>query len=457
MNISSTLAKNVAGTGYDQLPEDAVDATKKDIMDILGTTVAGSNEPGIVEIAELVKDWAGKQESTLIAHDQKVPAPAAAMVNGAMGHALDYDDGHDGAITHAATTVVPAAFAIAQRVKNVNGKDFITAVALGIDLVCRMGLACKKPLKETGWVYTSIFGYFGSAAAAGKLLGLSGDGMSNALGIALSQTSGSYQSIADAVLTKRLQPGFAARGGVMSALLAEKGVSGIRNFIEGDWGIYNTYIRGAYDPDALVAGLGTMFEVSNMGFKAYPCCGYTHAPIFATLKLVHDHDIRPDEVADINVSVGENAYQLCTPIERKRRPETIPDSQFSIPYTVAAAVVKRKVGIGEFTAEAIRDPRVIRMAAKVKPRISAELTRRQIEPAVVEIRTVSGQVYSERVDDRKGSPKNPMTRNELVDKFKDCVSHGRKPFSAKTAEQVVEYVDNLEGVDDVSRIVEMLA
>ncbi len=457
MDIAYTLAKIIVNLGYDQLPPAAVDATKKDILDILGTMVAGSNAPGVIELAELVGEWGGKPESTVVAFDRKVPSPFAALVNAAMGHALDFDDGHDEAVLHAATTVVPAAFAIAQRIGKVDGKTLITAVAAGIDLACRMGLASKKTLKQSGWVYTAIYGFFASAAAVGKLLGLDKDKMTNALGIAYSQTAGNFQSIADAALTKRLQPGFAAKGGLLSALLAEKGVSGIRNSMEGKWGLYNLYQQGDYDIHALTSGFGSRFEVANIGFKAYPSCGYTHNPIEATLALVLENDIRPDNVRQINVYVGENAAELCTPLDRKRRPETVPDSQWSIPYTVATALVKRKVGIRDFTPDAIKDADVLRIAAKVNPKILPEMTRRQIEPAIVEIITHDEKVYSQRVEQRKGSIGNPMTLKELVDKFRDCVSNGRKAIPKRNIENVIKQVGRLEQVDDVGALIEMLS
>ncbi len=457
MDIAFTLARHIADLGFDQLPQAAVDATKKDILDILGTMVAGSNAPGVIELAQLVGEWGGKPESTVVAFDRKVPSPFAALVNAAMGHALDFDDGHDEAVLHAATTVVPAAFAIAQRIGEVDGKAFITAVAAGIDLACRMGLASKKTLKQSGWVYTAIYGFFASAAAAGKLLGLDKDKMTHALGIAYSQTAGNFQSIADAALTKRLQPGFAAKGGLLSALLAEKGVSGIRNSMEGKWGLYSLYQQGDYNIQALTSGLGSRFEVANIGFKAYPSCGYTHNPIEATLALVLENDIKPDDVRKINVFVGENAAELCTPLHRKRRPETVPDSQWSIPYTVAAALVKRKIGISDFTPRAIKDAAVLRMAAKVNPKILPELTRRQVEPAIVEITTHDEKVYTRRVEQRKGSVDNPMTLNELVAKFRDCLSNGRKAIPKQHIEGVIRLVGRLEQVDDVGLIIEMLA
>jgi 2-methylcitrate dehydratase PrpD len=456
MDVAFTLAENVVRVTYDDLNSVAIDMTKKDILDVLGVATAGSAALGVAEVAGLFKEWGGKKESTVIGFDCMLPAPSAALVNGMMSHALDYDDGHDKSMVHAAASVVSSAFAVAQRQGRINGKDFITAVALGIDLMSRMALGAKTNLRVSGWVYSSIFGYFGAAAAAGKILGLDKEKMVNAFGITYSQTAGSFQSIADAVLTKRAQLGFAARAGVFSALLAEKGITGPQNCIEGEYGIYNNYIKGEYDPVAVISDLGKRFEVEGMGFKAYPSCGYTHGPIFSTLTLMRENGIKPDDIDEINVSTGKNAGDLFEPSERKRRPQVVPDAQFSIPYTVGVAVIKGNVGIGDFTPEAIKDPRVLEIAQKVNPIILPELTRREVDPSIVEIITKDGNRYSKRMDNRIGTPENPMTPEEFADKFRDCLAHGRKRISKQKTEKVMKLVNDLEEIDDVGTVIRML-
>ena len=456
MDVAFTLAENVVRVGYNDLTPAAIDMTKKDIFDVLGVATAGSAALGVAEVAGLFKEWGGKKESTIIGFDCMAPSISAALVNGMMSHALDYDDGHDKSMVHAAASVVSAAFAVAQRQGKINGKDFITAVALGIDLMSRMAMGAKTNLRVSGWVYSSIFGYFGAAAAAGKILGLDKEKMVNAFGIAYSQTAGSFQSIADAVLTKRAQLGFAARAGAFSALLAEKGITGPQNCMEGEYGIYNNYIKGEYDPVAVISDLGKRFEVEGMGFKAYPSCGYTHGPIFSTLTLMRENGIKADDIDEINVSTGKNAGDLFEPSERKRRPQVVPDAQFSIPYTVGVAVIKGNVGIGDFTPDAIKDPRVLEIAQKVNPIILPELTRREVDPSIVEIKTKDGNRYSRRMDNRIGTPENPMTPEEFADKFRDCLAHGRKRISKQKTEKIMQLLNDLEEIDDVGTVIRML-
>jgi len=456
MDVAFTLAENVVRVTYDDLNTVAVDMTKKDILDVLGVATAGSAALGVAEVAGLFKEWGGKKESTVIGFGCMLPSASAALVNGMMSHALDYDDGHDKSMVHAAASVVSAAFAVAQRKGGVNGKEFITAVALGVDLMSRMAMGAKTNLRVSGWVYSSIFGYFGAAAAAGKILGLDKEKMVNALGITYSQTAGSFQSIADAVLTKRAQLGFAARAGAFSALLAERGITGPSNCIEGEYGIYNNYIKGEYDPNMVIADLGKRFEIEGMGFRAYPSCGYTHGPIFSTLTLMKENGIKPDDVLEINISTGRNAADLFEPSERKRRPPVVPDAQFSIPYTVGVAVIKGNVGIGDFTTEAIKDERVLAVAQKVNPIILSELTKREVDPSIVEIKTKDGRQFSMRMDNRKGTPENPMSPEEFADKFRDCLAHGRKRISKRKTEKIMQLLMNLEDVEDVGAVIRML-
>jgi 2-methylcitrate dehydratase PrpD len=456
MDVSFTLAENVVNVHYDDLSPVALDMTKKDILDVLGVATAGSAALGVAEVEGLLEEWDGKKESTVIGFDCMLPAPCAALINGMMSHALDYDDGHDMSMVHAAASVVSSAFAVAQRKGKVNGKDFIAAVALGIDLMARMALGAKTNLRVSGWVYSCIFGHFGAAAAAGKILGLDKDKMVNAFGIAYSQTGGSFQSIADAVLTKRAQLGFAARAGVFSALLAERGITGPANCIEGKYGIYNNYIKGEYDRNVVTKDLGRRFEIENMGFKAYPSCGYTHNPIFSTLTLMRENGLEANDIDEINVSTGKNAGDLFEPPERKRCPQVVPDAQFSIPYTVGVAVVKGSVSIGDFTPEAIKDARVLEVAQRVNPIILSDLTRREVDPSIVEIKTKNGNRYSMRMDNRKGTPENPMTEEEFDAKFRDCMRHGRKPISKQMTENIMYLIKNLEEVNDVGKILELL-
>ncbi|MFX1555570.1 MAG: MmgE/PrpD family protein, partial [Promethearchaeota archaeon] len=276
MDSVEKMVGHITGTQFSDLPEAVVDDAKRFILDSVGVAIAGSSAPGSKEVVDLTKDWGGKREATVLIYGGKVPSPLAAMVNSIMMHALDFDDTLDESALHAHVSVLPAAVAVAESVGKVSGKDLITAVTLGVDLVCRLGLATRRPLS---WIRSATCGFFGAAAAAGKVMALDWEQMSNALGVAYSQISGNAQCLIDGGLVKRMQPAFAARAGVLSAFLAQSGITGARDFLEGQYGFFNLYEGGDYDPEKLLDGLGTRFEGTKLSIKPYPSCRMTHAAI----------------------------------------------------------------------------------------------------------------------------------------------------------------------------------
>ena len=303
MDASSLFAKNLKNTEFDNLPQNIVDETKKQILDILGVAIGGFPQRGAREVRELVQDWGGKEESTVIGTSTKIPVPNAAQANATMAHCLDYDDVHEKAIMHSGVVVIPTCLAMAELKGGFSGKDLITTVAVGVDMMCRLALATTpgKSAVELGWHLTTLFGFLGVAGVAARILGLNEEGIVNAMGIAYHQSCGNGQTVKDGALTKRLGPGFAVKGGITSALLAEKGITGAHNALEGQWGLYNLYIRGDYGPDILREDLGKRFEGMNVAIKPYPCCRGIHPAIDAALALKNENNIQKEDIKEIKI------------------------------------------------------------------------------------------------------------------------------------------------------------
>ncbi|MBI4334521.1 MAG: MmgE/PrpD family protein [Chloroflexi bacterium] len=455
MDASFAFAHHIASIGFEDIPAGVAKIAKLDVLDTLGCALAATTlAPGCREIVELVEEGKGREESTIIGFGSRAPSWMAALANGTLAHGLEYDECHSTGQIHSGVTTVPAGFAVAERVGKVNGKTFLTAVVVGIDLGCRLSVAALP--RERGFHPTPVYGIFGAAAAASKILGLDESRVQHALGIAYSQAAGNSQAHSDAVLTKRVQAGFAAHSGVLSALLAQKGITGAINSLEGEFGLYRVYHGGKYNPAVLTSGLGKRFEVSNLVFKPYPSPRGTHASIDGTLEIVREHDIQPQDVESITVFKSPVVVKVEGG-ESKRRPENIVDAQFNIPYTVATAAVKRRVGLADFTLEAIRDPAVLQMAQKVHVREFPEFGPNNFHPGITEIRTRDGKVYSRRVDEPYGSPGHPIPEPYMLEKFRECASHAIRPLSEKNLKKVIEMVMNLEEVEDVGAIVRLLA
>lgn len=378
---------------------------------------------------------------------------------------LDFDDTQVTLVhIHPSRAIVPTAFAIAERQGGISGKEFITAVILGHDLECRMKQAVGRDVDSPFGMTTN---FFGAAATAGKILGLNDEKMRNALGLAFHQISGASGMggsgaglKSSGASLKGMNNGFAAKAGIVSALLAERGFSARSDFIEpiSKNNFYEVFFNGFYWPWLLTLDLGRVFMGSNTSQKEFPCCHGQHTAIEATLDLIREHDIKSDDVMDMTLHLSPFDYSLLAePIEKKQNPENIIEAQFSLCWGVASAVVYGEVGIRNFTEEALRDIKVREMACKVFAKPEIELARGfGFAPSIVEIRTKEGMAYSKRVDHPFGSPEKPMSLGDVTVKFRYCCKYSVKPITEENQDKVIEMVKGLEEISDVSQIVRLL-
>jgi 2-methylcitrate dehydratase PrpD len=455
IEASRALAKYAAELKYEDIPSDVREATKRSILDTLGVAAAGSGlgeAEGYIKFVELIKDGGGKEESTILGFGNRVPAWMAALANGALTRVLHYDDTYDEAVTHPSCTTVPASLAVAERLKNISGKDFITAVTLGNDITSRMGLSiCLRPQGwKPDWYSTTVHGVFGAAAACGKLLGLDAEKMQNAFGIALYESAGTLEG-------PGMSSAFTSKGAVISALMAEKGIVFSKNSLEGNNGLFSVYYGGDYNRDVLISNLGDKFESAGISLKPWPGLRYYHPYFDATLQLVCDNDISVEAIKQITIFVAGYVEMCCQDMELRQNPTTLNEANISLPYLVAVAATKRRVSLMDITPEAIKDPLPLQIARKVVPKHDDRFSiSNEIGPAMVEIELVNGKSFSKELKVAYGNPKNPITKEDLLYKFRDCVSHSIKPPTDKNVEQVIEMVARLEEVNDVGRVARLL-
>jgi 2-methylcitrate dehydratase PrpD len=447
------FAKHFVNTKFEDLPAEVVEVTKKEILDLLGVMAGGFNERGVKELLEIITDWGGKEESTILGTDRKVPAPNAAHLNATMAHALDYDDVHEFAVMHPGITVIPTLMAMGERKGRLSGKELITGAALGVDLMCRLALATtpgSSPIK-TGWHLTTLFGFLGAAISAGKILELDEETLVNAMGIAYHQCSGNGQCVKDGALTKRLGPGFAVRGGILSALMAEKGVTGAKNSLEGEIGLYRLYMGGHYDPRILTEDLGKSYEGINVAIKPYPCCRGIHPAIDAALAVTNENNLTPENIKKIKLFVSEEHYSLlCSPLDAKRKPRNTVDAQFSIPWGVATAIVKKQAFLEDFSEKAVNADMILDITARMDVEIDNTLKRSEkVDPTRVEITTKEEKVYSEKVEDPLGSLQRPMSFDDCGKKFRDCA----RLLNEDQINRAIDGIERLEKVKDISEII----
>jgi 2-methylcitrate dehydratase PrpD len=450
-----TLAEHVCRTTFADLPERVVVATKHDILDTLGAALGGSVAPGIAELVGLVRRWGGRPESSLLLHGGKVPAPQAALVNAAMGHALDFDDTFDRAGSmHPGTSTLAASLAVAELRGGVSGRDLVLAITLGLDVACRLALAATV---DRGWHRTAAIGIFGATAAAGKLLELSVAQMVHAFGIAYSQAAGNRQCIIDGALTKRLQAGQAASSAVLSAVLAREGFTGAQQVFAGRYGFFPMYQPGGYDLAAITDGLGTVFRGEELSFKPYPCGRRAHATLDAALELYQRLELATAragaEIAEVVLTTDPQTYadQFASGTN-KRRPTQVVEAQFSTPFLVAAALALGRVGIGEVAG--VDDARVLALAARIQGAVQPDAPNGW---ARLMVRRTDGRMAALETTVPSGSPERPLSAVQLQAKFRDCATHAVRPLSAKVVEWAMHLVSRLEETADVTALIRLLS
>src|SRR5690242_259545 len=462
--VTRLVAQHAAALAFDALPRELVDLVKQIVLDTIGVVIGASGlAPEARIVAEYVEALGGRAESTVFGFGFKAPAPWAAFVNGSLGHMLDYDD--VGAGGHVGIATVPVAFAVAEKLGHVSGRDLIAAIAAGTDLHTRLDLAVRLPdwTMTEGWFATQLFGFLSGVITAGRLRDFDPEQIENSLGIAFTQVSGSRQMAVGASTDLRsMQAGFSGQGAVLAAELAARGIVGSKEVIEGRYGIYKTYVRNEPAWSALTVGLGTSFPLlDEHGFKVWPACGYTRATNTATLRLRRENRLNPEDVETITVIGGTGATRLLSePIELKRRPQLSVDGKYSIPFTTAVMMVRGNVSLRDYTEEGLRDPEVLAMADRVGYRADPDAVlpiggQSALSRPTVEIRTRDGRVFSCTPDGVPGDPAHPVGWDLLEAKFQDCISFAHRPLIPGGVERIIELVHNLDRFDDVTGIVDL--
>lgn len=460
-DFAMVIARFACGLSLGNLPAPVVAAVKVNIFDTLACAIAGSAARGVAEARELAVEWAGAPQATILDFGDMVPAHHAAWVNGTMAHARDYDDTHDAAVLHAGVSVIPAALAAAEWRSGTTGRDFIAAVAAGLETICRLGVATQIGIIESGFIYTPLFGYFAATVAAGRILGFDATQMVNALGIVYSQVAGNHQVTRDGALTKRMQPGFAAQAALMSVQLALRGVRGAQASFEGVDGFLRVYLRDRCDRAMLREGLGEHYEFTQLSYKPYPCCRFNHTAIDAALALRQAAGLDVARVRRIRVGVNRQAYEaVCTPVEIRKAPPSIVHAQFSIPFTVATAFLEGRVELSHFTEASIRRQDILALAQRVETFIDDNIERdwgRNISPAELHIDMDDATTHRARIDWPLGHPRRPMSTADFDAKAIDCFRASARSLREDSPHQLRKLVDTLESLEDIRSLVRVLS
>jgi 2-methylcitrate dehydratase PrpD len=457
MEVTKELIQRCHDIHYNALADDVIDRVKYLLLDYVGVAARGALSESSGPIHRFILHTDNAQDGAVVIGTNIQASPAyAALANGTAAHSLELDDVVNEASLHPAVAIMPAALAAAH-MAGCSGKELIAAIAAGYEVTIKLGVALDPAVHYArGFHPTGTCGTMGAAVTVAKLMKLNQKAMVNALGIAGSQAAGSMEFLSDGAFTKRLHPGWAAHSGMIAALLARENFTGPATIIEGRFGFLHAYSRGA-NPARVLQDWGDPYEVMNTSIKPHACCRYKQGPIDGILKIMRKNNLDAAQIRNVSLGILEAGFALVAePKEQKSNPKSVVDAQFSMPFGAAVAMLHGKATLDEYTLENIKSAQVKAMMDKIfcvmDPDLEKEFPKKW--PASVTIQTQDGKAYSTRVDYPKGDPENPLTWDELIDKFKNLMS---PVYSDARQTQIIDNVRSLEQMTDVDELSMLLA
>ncbi len=445
-SATSQLAQYISSFDPRALPEESIRTSKTAVLDCIGVALAAFREPVSGILREYVQSMKSLPQATLWGTNSQVSAVDAALVNGSMSHALDYDDLNRFVQGHPSVVLVPAVLAVGEKL-HCSGRRALEAYIVGFQVMAKLGMVLNPGLYEKGWHPTSVFGILGAAASAAYLMGLDCEKTTYALGIAASEASGIKKNFGS--MTKPVHAGSASRKGVWAALLAERGLTANPEALDGNFGFLELF-KGDIPFDARpLENLGNPLEIVSSGIviKQYPCCGSTHPVLDGAIEIAEQIEADPDQVVEIECRINPrrlghiNRPQVHSGLEAK----------FSIQFCTAAALIDRRISLTHFTGDGYKRSDIVRLMDRVHVVTDDRLGE---FAAVVTVRTADGRAVTTNITETRGSPAFPLSEAQLMGKFVDCAM---TVVDRDQAERAGKAIMNMELMADVSQLTQMLA
>jgi 2-methylcitrate dehydratase len=448
--VTGTLSRWAAGLIYDDLGPGAIREARRYLLDSLGCALGGYRQPDVRIALSVLDEVAASGPATVIGSGRRVDVASAALANALMVRVMDYNDIYWKQDPSHPSDLIPAAIAMAER-EGLGGRDLILGIVLGHELEMRLCEAAFPGIRERGWHHATLTA-FASPVVAGRMLGLDADRIQHAIGISASRHA-TLGAITAGTLTmmKNTADPMATQSGVLAALLAARGYTGPEHVIDGKEGL--VHVMGPeWKLEVLTEGLGERWRIERCGMKAFPTEALTHAPISAVLDLVIGNDLAPEDVARVRIrSLARAADILADP--SKYDPRTKETADHSLPYVVAAAIVDRQVTPLQFEPARIRDERIRAQLPKVE--VVADPEIEALFPALqrvhVTVVTTDGRELVKQLDYPKGDPRNPLTDEEIEEKFHALAE---PVLSPESRHRLIDAVRRLETLDSVADLME---
>ncbi len=458
--VTEAVAKFIVDTSLKNIPADAIAQGKRCLIDGFGVILAGSTVRGSAIVRHYVKGVTDKKEATVIgAGSFMAPVPHAALVNGASGHAMDYDDTQlsttpdrtFGLLTHPTIPALASALAVGERA-GASGEAFLEAFLVGFEVECKIAEAIDPDHYTRGFHSSGTIGTFASAAAAAKLMKLQEPEIKHMLAIAASLSSGIRVNFGS--MTKPLHVARAAENGIFAAQLAANGFTGGDDGLDGQWGFFQVFGGGA-DLDRILPSLGKPYSIVSPGVsvKPYPCGSLSHPSMDAMLKVVTDQNLTPEQIQAVRLRAGSN---VLDPL-RYKTAKTELEAKFCVPFLLSSIAIRRKAGVREFTDEFVSSEPVQRMMTRVTTVFDPKIEAQGFDKirSVVEIDLTDGRKLVQPSDDRyRGGPERPFTREELHANFTDCA---QLTLGADRIQQALGQIEAVNALKDVRQLARIMA
>jgi 2-methylcitrate dehydratase PrpD len=432
---------------FEDIPGEVVEAAKLHLLDTLGCGLAAHALGVATEGRTAMAELGGEGRSSVIGLNGSLSAPNAAFANAMLCHGLDFDDTHSDSVSHVSVVVCPAAIAAAEA-HGTSGRELLTAIVGGNEVVTRVGMAASGAFHARGFHPTAICGIFGGTTAACRLSGSSVESTTSALGIAGSFAGGLFAYLDDATATKPMHPAWAAHGALFAARLASLGAEGPPGVLEGRFGVYHAFVgaaKGEVDIDSQLADLGERWETPRIAYKPYPACHFIHGSLGATASLIDG--LEPEQIEEVLVWVPQAGVSLVLePAASKVAPRSEYEAKFSLQFSTAAMLVHGQVGVRSYSDEAIADPRVLELARKVRYETREYASYPAAFPGGVRIRMQDGRTLEADFPHQRGAPENPMSPDEVRAKFHGNASLALSDEAVETLEETILGLEERQNV-----------
>ena len=446
------LARFAAQLRYEDIPADVVARMKTSLLDSLGCCLYGVTLPWTQAVQAMVEGEQAAPVASLFGSGRKTSVAGAVLVNGTAGHAFELDDIHKESIVHPGSIAVPVALAYAERDGNWSGRDLITAMVAGYEIGTRVGNAATMNLFYRGFHPQGTSGAFVAAASAGRSLSLDGARMQHALGIVGSQAGG-LMAAQEGAMVKRLHCGRAAQSGVYAAELARRDFTGITDVLEASYGGYLSAYSDAPNPARLTDGLGTVWETGKVGYKPHASVTSIHAALDALAHLMREHELRPADVAALQVGVSQMTHVHCA---WEYKAQGVTAAQMNLYYGLAVTAHDGMAFVEQYRQDRLADPALLDFIGRIEARVDPEIEGMGPafrHAAVVTVRTRDGRELTHRNLNRRGSPENPISAQDVEYKFRNVVKACLPAADIDRLVRLSDQVDRLDQLDELIAIV----